>query len=86
MSKSMLYHCPHCREPAHARQVREVTPLQRAMLFQCPDPECGHTFEVRAEVAYTTTPSAMPDPSIAEQLRVYARTRRAPGALHGSKP
>lgn len=60
----MLYRCPHCREPAIARRARNVTPLLFEVHYQCPDPECGHSFEVQAEVLHAIKPSARPDPAI----------------------
>lgn len=83
MSHSMMFRCPHCNQPAAARKVQELSPLVRVVFYQCPDPECGHTFEVHAETAYTLTPSAMPDPDIAPLLPVRGLShlkRRAPGA------
>lgn len=76
----MFFSCPHCQQSAFSRKVEAVSPVALSVLYQCPEPECGHTFEVLAKASHSTTPSATPDPYIAELLHRSGTKRAAPGA------
>lgn len=69
-----MYRCPHCKARALTRSSKEVSPILREVFYQCPDPECGHTFVVHAEAVRTLSPSAKPDPLV--YLPISEHTRR----------
>lgn len=69
-----MYRCPHCKSRALTRSSKEVSPILREVFYQCPDPECGHTFVVHAEAVRTLSPSAKPDPLV--YLPISEHTRR----------
>lgn len=56
--------CPHCKQQALIRTSAQMSPLLRELRYVCRNDECGHTFVAYAEISYTLSPSAMPDPSI----------------------
>lgn len=71
----MMYRCPHCKGRATVRTSRDVTPLLRELTYQCPGPECSHSFLVHAEVVRTLSPSGTPDPAV--HLPISEKTRQA---------
>lgn len=74
-SHPIMYRCPHCKTRAHTRTSKEISPILRELYYQCPDPECGHSFVVHAEAVRTLSPSAKPDPLV--YLPISENTRRA---------
>ena len=76
--------CPHCKTWSTVRSSEPLSPLVRAVFFQCRQLHCGHTWKAHLEAVHTITPSAVPDPNIdlplssrSEHLRRIAETRAA---------
>ncbi len=64
----MLITCPHCHSRANIRTSRAVSDLSRDAYCQCTNLACGHTFRAVMEIVETISPSAVPDPEIAQKL------------------
>ncbi|MBN9339805.1 MAG: ogr/Delta-like zinc finger family protein [Comamonadaceae bacterium] len=60
----MMFLCPHCQGKAKTRTSKAMTRTLREVVYQCEDPECGHSFVVHAEAVRTLSPSARPHPSV----------------------
>lgn len=74
--------CPHCKTWSTVRSSEPLSPLVRAVFFQCRQLHCGHTWKAHLEAVHTITPSAVPDPNIdlplssrSENLRRIAESR-----------
>lgn len=50
-----------------------MTLLTKESIYQCSNPECGHSFVALTEIVRTLSPSAMPDPSVNLPLSSHVR-------------
>lgn len=65
--------CPHCKATSEIRTSRMLSDTLRESIYACTNPECGHTFVVRASADYTLSPSATPDPKVNMPLSKHVR-------------
>lgn len=65
--------CPHCKACSHIRTSRMVSDTMREAVYACSNPECGHTYVVRASADYTLSPSATPNPAVRLPLSSHVR-------------
>lgn len=77
--------CPHCDSRATVRNSVPMSPLVRAVYFQCGSIACGHTWKAHIEAVATISPSAIPRPGVnlpispyAEALRLATRAKSDP--------
>lgn len=65
--------CPHCEATSEIRTARMLGATLRESIYACTNPECGHTFVVRASADYTLSPSATPNPRVNMPLSTHVR-------------
>ena len=66
--------CPHCRHIANRRTSVEVTPLIWDVYYNCSHEGCGHTWKAQLSYTHGLSPSAVPDPQLADlPMRPMAR-------------
>lgn len=65
--------CPHCKATSEIRTSRMLSETLRESIYACTNPECGHTYVVRASADYTLSPSATPDPKVNMPLSKHVR-------------
>jgi len=65
--------CPHCDATCEIRTSRMLSKTLRESSYACTNPECGHTFVVRASADYTLSPSATPNPTVNMPLSTHVR-------------
>lgn len=73
-SMRIVIRCPHCDAGATARSSRQLSKTLREIVYQCVDPECGHTYVANLEAVRTLSPSAKP--------RTEVRLPISPAVLH----
>lgn len=73
--------CPHCKQQAFIRTSEQMSPLLRELRYACRNHECGHTFVAYAEISYTLSPSAVPDPAINLPFSQHVKRRELIGQL-----
>lgn len=86
------FKCPHCTARARIRTNKDISPLYREIHYQCLNVQCGHVFVCGLEVLRTTSPSAIPDPTVhiplsrnvvrREVSRIMAEAPDAPPTKH----
>lgn len=60
----MKMRCPHCKKLARTETSHDVSAIVRRGFFACTNVACGHTFVAYAEIHYTLSPPATPDPKV----------------------
>jgi hypothetical protein len=58
--------CPHCRTPGDIRTSVEEGATIRLIYFSCRNPACGHAWRASLIYDYGLSPSAIPDPALAD--------------------
>lgn len=60
----MRIDCPHCDSRAEIRTSKTMSAITREIYFQCPNPECGHTWVSLLSAIRTIVPSRIPCPDV----------------------
>lgn len=85
MSKLLGMPCPHCRQRAQVRTVKDLSPTMRWVYFLCTNLVCGHSWVATLEADRTISPSGTPDPNVVLPIMPRREVEAIQAALANSQ-